>query len=1269
MTDATSPGDATPPPSIADADRTHGETPVDLHAATQAFLPPDPNGVTVASPSVAEMEAFLGLGGGGVPDSSEVTPALVPGYELLEELGRGGMGVVYKARQVKANRVVALKMILARAHASLENKVRFQIEAEAIASLQHPHIVQLHDVGEHDGLPFFSLEFCDGGSLDGRLKTATMGAREAAHLVEKLARAMHYAHLRGVVHRDLKPSNVLLGADGTPKITDFGLAKHLDSASDLSRTGAVMGTPSYMSPEQAAGKVRDTGPASDVYALGAILYELLAGQPPFKAATAFATILQVLHEEPALPSRLRPGVPRDLETICLKCLQKEPVRRYTSAEALADDLSLFQAGKPVVARPLGSLARGWRWCRRNPAVAASVAVVALSLLAATLVSFRFGVRADQARRSAETALTAEAERALSEEAAKKDAEFARRAAQRQLIDVCSASGLTAAGEGDHTLALLWFARAVQLAGDEPRQQELNRTRISNWLRQVSLPEGTFTIPGFRRGQDRMRTFRFSPNGDYLLVTASTGDCLVWDRPRQRLAALPGSASKGSAAVWQPGSGLLAVAEKGGTIRLLAPTEFRPVDKVEAGQEITVLAFSRDGKRLALGGPEGARVWDQEKKEYVSPLLAHGGAVASLSFSASGELLATSARDGKVRVFRIAPGEREPLFPPVDAEVSGEDGTNHGGTDQVGPRFAADDQVLLTVERTSQRNHELTWRSATTGKLIGSTNIGHWTLNSFAVSPRGDRVAAFWAVDGGMGRLLDTRTRGILAAIPTKSGIIEDTAFGDDGKTLVVGSSDMMAQFWSVDDRPNLSLVPSQPTILHPNPVVRVSLTADGQWAAAALWDGRTYLWRLPEGIPIAYSVPVGGTTLFALSPDRRFVLPRGTSYMNGTLLQTLVYSAESGEPAGQQLDPGGILLNAAFSPDGTKVATASSTAKTVQQRSTFGYGFQPDGQAGNVQIWDWKTGKRLAGPIATPTEPRGLAFSPDGRSLAVVCADYRVLLVNPDTAAIVRRLDPGMRSYPSLANLWWSNGEARFSPDGRYLVTWELATTMHVWDPDSGKLLHSLSHDGRVEQVCFNPRITNLLATGGRDPVVRIWDSSTGKLSRELAHSRFCGPIHFSTDGTELVTSDAEMVRAWDWKTGTLKGGVSASLAAFTSDRRWLVAFCSRETGGGSRIQVIDWQTRTPASPRWKIGELNLDICIPAGDRRVIVTGFSRSMTGYDLERMVTPAAAATEDLVPLAELAAGRRILNEGRVVPLTSAEWSERWQRLQPVGNPLLP
>jgi eukaryotic-like serine/threonine-protein kinase len=315
--------------------------------------------------------------------TARVLPTL-PGHEVLGELGRGGMGVVYKARHVKLDRLVAVKMVLAGAHAGPDELARFYIEAQAVARLNHKGVVQIHEVGEKDGLPFFSLEYLDGGSLAQKIAGKPQPPVQGAVMVEALALAMAVAHDEGIIHRDLKPANILLSKQGEPKITDFGLAKRLEGDSKQTRSGAIMGTPSYMSPEQAWGLSDEIGPLADQYSLGAILYEMLTGRPPFQGATALDTIDQVRTQEPVPPSRLQPKMPRDLETICLKVLQKESSRRYADCHALAADLRRFLNGEPILARPVAAPERVWRWCRRNPRVAA-LSAASLTLAATLLV--------------------------------------------------------------------------------------------------------------------------------------------------------------------------------------------------------------------------------------------------------------------------------------------------------------------------------------------------------------------------------------------------------------------------------------------------------------------------------------------------------------------------------------------------------------------------------------------------------------------------------------------------------------------------------------------------------------------------------------------------------------------------------------------------------------------------------------------------------------------------------------------------------------------
>jgi serine/threonine protein kinase len=397
--------------SGAEVQRRAGHSPRGAEATEKVGHGPEGSSLSWGAGSPKRSDAPAGDPPSATDPGPPAVPVTVPGYEVLEELGRGGMGVVYKARQVALGRSVALKMIASGARAGPREIGRFRAEAALVARLQHPNIVQVYEVGEADGRPFFSLEFVAGGSLAEHLRGTPQPVRPAAQLVETLARAVHAAHATGVVHRDLKPSNVLLAADGTPgaergplsavpKITDFGVAKCVAGDGEApgyqspTVTGELLGTPQYMAPEQAAGRSKDVGPAADVYSLGAILYELLTGRPPFAGETPLATVLQVLHNDPVPVSGLRPDVPRDLETICLKCLRKDPGRRYGDALELAEDLRRFLRDEPIRARPVAAAEKLRRWVRRRPVAAGllaaallapAVALAALSLLSARLV--------------------------------------------------------------------------------------------------------------------------------------------------------------------------------------------------------------------------------------------------------------------------------------------------------------------------------------------------------------------------------------------------------------------------------------------------------------------------------------------------------------------------------------------------------------------------------------------------------------------------------------------------------------------------------------------------------------------------------------------------------------------------------------------------------------------------------------------------------------------------------------------------------------------
>jgi WD40 repeat protein/Tfp pilus assembly protein PilF len=601
--------------------------------------------------------------------------AEVPGYEILGELGRGGMGVVYKARHGALNRVVALKMILSAGHAGPGERARFRGEAEAVARLKHPNVVQVYDVGEVNGLPYISLEFVEGGTLDKKLAGATLPPHEAAALVEDLARALESAHAEGLVHRDLKPSNVLLTEDGTPKITDFGLAKKLDTAGQTA-SGAVLGTPSYMAPEQASGKPNEIGPAADVYALGATLYECLTGRPPFKAATALETLVQVMADEPAPPRQLNARTPVDLETICLKCLQKEAARRYGSAAELADDLHRYRQGQPILARPVGRWARAAKWVRRNPVVAAMTASVALLLLVlavgASLTALWLGAERDKALAALDRAEKAEAD-------ALEQSRLARKAEQEGLERLWGSyltqarAGRAGVQSGQRYNGLEVLSRAARIRPALALRNEAIACMALDDLREVDSQKGpTIDEVGawacavwsdekgtviLRRHSDQAEVARLtgslgkviwsepSPDGAFVAVLPGRrpNSFTVWDWRKQK-AVLDVPHVRGHPWGWSA-TGRYLFALAGGDARVYDVLSGQPVRRVQlrALSPANRAALSPDGRRLALGSTEVGRlqVFDLEKGNLLVEW-AHPGSVFALAWRRDGRRLASSS---------------------------------------------------------------------------------------------------------------------------------------------------------------------------------------------------------------------------------------------------------------------------------------------------------------------------------------------------------------------------------------------------------------------------------------------------------------------------------------------------------------------------------------------------------------------------------------------------------------------------------------------------
>jgi eukaryotic-like serine/threonine-protein kinase len=542
-------------------------------------------------------------------------PQGIPGYEVLEELGRGGMGVVYKARQTGLNRLVALKMLAAIVPVTAEDLARFRIEVESLARLHHPNIVQIYEIGEHEGLPYFVMEYIDGPDLAQQTGSTPQPPLIAAHLVEILARAIAAVHQCGIIHRDLKPANVLLHrksevqnpkfekednrtfsnfgfriSDFQPKITDFGLAKQIEGPGAGTLVGSVIGTPCYMPPEQVRGEIGRLGPWTDLYALGAILYELLTGRPPIQEANPAAALTKVLTEDPLLPSRWRSGLSRDLDTICLKCLEKDPERRYASANDLAEDLRRYQAGEPIKARPIGMVERLWRWAKRQPLAASALA--AAVILAFTLIGtvLAYDARLRQAL--------------VKEEKLAEDRRL-------QLVQFDISISLRELNEGDAFRALLWLTEAMKRDQDNPD----HRQRIVNILEQVP-----------------------------------------W---LAKVAICPGSVL---ASRWIKDECWLAIAAKDHTVQIWDVRSEKPIGPdLHHNRPVILAEFAPDGKYLATASGDGAvRLWHLQSGRFTDLLMPEGRTIEHLIFDAGGHFLLVQSAKFEAWCYSVAAEKGDPL---------------------------------------------------------------------------------------------------------------------------------------------------------------------------------------------------------------------------------------------------------------------------------------------------------------------------------------------------------------------------------------------------------------------------------------------------------------------------------------------------------------------------------------------------------------------------------------------------------------------------------
>ena len=585
-------------------------------------------------------------------------PRLFGDYELIEEIARGGMGVVYKARQVRLNRIVALKMILAGRLASEQDVLRFYVEAEAAANLDHPGIVPIYEVGQHDGQHYFSMGYVEGESLADRVADGPLPPREAAELVMQIAAAIGYAHEHGVIHRDLKPGNVLLDATGNPRITDFGLAKQTQRDSQLTGTGQILGTPSYMPPEQAAGRLNEIGPLSDVYSLGAVLYALVTGRPPFQSAGVMDTLRQVLEQDPVPPRQLNAGVPIDLETICLKCLQKSPAKRYASAQEVADDLGRYLNREPILARPIGRLERGYRWCKRKPALALACLLALMVTAGAVAVPIAFAVYQTQAAQK----LADEQTKTL---AALEKAQAAERAALRQAADSTLDRGIQLCEQTDVSRGLVTFVRGLELA-QQAGAADLEETfhwNLQAWGREVHTLQWMVSLPKAVQG------LAVHPSGEWFAVVCvdNTLRLLATADGRPVQPPIEMEAPLWSVAISPDGKTLITSDSSKAHIFDIDQSvvdqsvQNRTVQKrlsVSTGAATLHVAFHPDGKVVATGGlGRTAQLWDLETGKPIGPPLSHSHQIYALAFTADGQrLVTTGERGSRLNVWSVSEGK-------------------------------------------------------------------------------------------------------------------------------------------------------------------------------------------------------------------------------------------------------------------------------------------------------------------------------------------------------------------------------------------------------------------------------------------------------------------------------------------------------------------------------------------------------------------------------------------------------------------------------------